>query len=72
MADPADLGSEREEIQRKEALDRVRYRPVEDPLLDGDGDRICRECEEKIPFERLMACPHAVRCVPCQEAREDG
>ena len=72
MSDPADLGSEREEIQRQEALDRVRYRTHADPLLDEDGNRICRDCEEVIPFTRVLAAPHAVRCYSCQVSHELG
>jgi len=70
MSDPADLGSEREEIQRQEALNRVRYRTHADPLLNEEGERICRDCEELILLERMLAAPHAVRCVPCQKALE--
>jgi len=71
MADPADMGSEREEIHRQEALDRVRYRRHGVPLLDEEGRRICRDCEEIIPLERLLAAPHAVRCVPCKQDIEE-
>ncbi|EAU53542.1 TraR/DksA C4-type zinc finger protein [Mariprofundus ferrooxydans] len=72
MADPCDMGSEREEISRQEALDRVRYRPLEAPLLDEEYRRICRDCECLIPSARLAAVPHAVRCASCQEEHEGG
>lgn len=36
---------------------------------------ICEDCGEKIPEKRLMAVPHATKCVNCQanaEAVKDG
>ncbi|WP_343661962.1 TraR/DksA family transcriptional regulator, partial [Ralstonia sp.] len=31
---------------------------------------ICVDCGEAIPFLRLQAQPTAMRCLPCQTARE--
>jgi DnaK suppressor protein len=30
----------------------------------------CAECKQEIPSERLHALPFAIRCRPCEEARE--
>ncbi len=32
---------------------------------------ICLGCGESIPEKRLLAIPGALRCVPCQTAKED-
>ena len=31
---------------------------------------ICADCEEDVPFVRLVAYPTARRCVPCQQQRD--
>lgn len=31
---------------------------------------ICIDCEEPVPYERLVAYPTAKRCIGCQEVRE--
>lgn len=31
---------------------------------------ICVDCDEDVPFERLLACPTALRCEHCQTVRE--
>lgn len=68
--DPADYGSAQEEKNRQWAIEDALRRPSEDPLLDEENRRICRECEELIPLERLIARPDAVRCVSCQAEPE--
>ena len=70
MADIADLAEIREAKQRQDAIERIRHRPVETPLVNSDGQRLCRDCEEVIPTARIAAAPHAVRCVGCQNACE--
>lgn len=42
---------------------------VEARIRDGDYGT-CIDCGRDIPFERLLAQPTAVRCVPCQENYE--
>lgn len=36
-------------------------------LLDDSDFGYCRECEEEIPFARLMVMPETVFCVRCAE-----
>lgn len=71
MSDPCDLGSELEEKQRQWAIDDALRHTVETPLLDENYQRICRDCEEPIPLERLIAWPTAVRCISCQTDLEE-
>lgn len=40
--------------------------------LDGDGFGLCIACGNAIPFDRLRAEPWALRCVPCETAREQA
>lgn len=35
-----------------------------------DGSRICLDCGDEIPHERIEANPLAVRCVDCQAKKE--
>jgi DnaK suppressor protein len=70
MPDIADLAEIREAKQRQDAIERITHRRFETPLLDILDRRICLDCEEIIPLQRIAAAPHAVRCVPCQQASE--
>lgn len=40
-------------------------------LRHGDYGR-CADCGAEIPFDRLKAEPWALRCVPCESAREQA
>nr|WP_218959757.1 TraR/DksA family transcriptional regulator [Cupriavidus sp. IK-TO18] len=31
---------------------------------------VCVDCQQAIPFPRLLACPTAMRCTPCQNLHE--
>ena len=37
------------------------------PMIDDPDFGLCRECDQPIPFKRLMAIPEAELCVPCAE-----
>ena len=37
-------------------------------MIDDPDFGLCRECEEPIPFERLMIVPESDLCVECAEA----
>jgi DnaK suppressor protein len=37
-------------------------------MIDDPDFGMCRECEEPIPFERLMIVPESDLCVECAEA----
>ncbi len=39
--------------------------------LDDPDFGLCRECEEPIPFARLMIMPESDLCVQCAEAMEE-
>lgn len=47
--------------QTLEALDRLQSREF----------GICQECEEPVPFQRLMAVPETKYCVECESALEE-
>jgi len=73
MADFCDLGSDREERMRVEAISRaLASRPLHpaDLAMDEDGRIICTDCGEPIPAARLEASPHALRCIGCQTEME--
>jgi len=38
------------------------------PLIDDPDFGLCHECEEPIPFARLMIVPESGLCVQCAEA----
>jgi DnaK suppressor protein len=39
-------------------------------MIDAPDFGLCRECEEPIPFERIMIVPESDLCVQCAEALE--
>jgi len=39
-------------------------------MIDAPDFGLCRECEEPIPFARLMIVPESDLCVQCAEALE--
>jgi DnaK suppressor protein len=39
-------------------------------MIDDPDFGLCRECEEPIPFARLMIMPESDLCVQCAEAME--
>ncbi len=40
------------------------------PLIDDPDFGLCGECEEPIPFARLMIMPESYLCVKCAEAMD--
>lgn len=50
------------EAQFREALDAVQLALSR---LDHPSFGICADCEQRIPFERLLAIPETRRCVTC-------
>jgi len=70
MADDADRAEVIEANQRKDAIERITRRKQETPLVNSDGQRLCRDCEAVIPFQRVLAAPHAGRCFDCQTRLE--
>lgn len=74
MTDIVDQAQEREaEVLHDAHVERVlalmRAREQEIPLVVA-GNRLCIDCDEKIPKKRLEKMPHAVRCVGCQTIEE--
>lgn len=40
--------------------------------LEGDDYGLCHDCGAEIPFDRLKAEPHALRCVRCEALHEES
>ncbi len=67
MSDPADLAAPVEQRQRDDALaNQAALNAAHETPFEIDGKRVCLDCYDPIPARRLKACPHAVRCVECQ------
>lgn len=77
MSDVADTANDYAErltaaaIARREAEARA-ARPTHQRIRKDTGERVCMDCYEGIPAERLAAQPDAVRCTFCQEIFERG
>ncbi|WP_031574059.1 MULTISPECIES: TraR/DksA C4-type zinc finger protein [Acidithiobacillus] len=72
LTDPADIAARNEMAHRISLIKQKQadLTPYEEPDEDDQGNRFCLECADKIPEERLLALPRAVRCVPCAERLE--
>lgn len=59
--------------QRADALaaQQRRAQITDEPLM-VNGQRLCLDCEEVIPAERLAVQPESVRCVACKSNHERG
>jgi len=65
-----ELAAAQEQAERDQAVAAARCRPVEQPVYDGAGYRVCKQCADRIPVERLQAAPDAVRCTYCESLQE--
>jgi DnaK suppressor protein len=75
MADEIDRAQQYDEMYRTQALnthfDRRRKRTgLHRDLAGGTGSAECTDCGEPINPSRILAMPHAIRCVECQERHE--
>lgn len=70
MTDLFDRASDVEQAFRDNAIARQLDQVTEQPRTDKQGARCCIECSEPIPLPRLVAVPHAVRCIGCQAIKE--
>lgn len=69
--DPIDRATEQAQAQLDAHLrDHAAAAAVTDAPLIRDGVRLCIDCEDTIPTDRLAFAPHAVRCVECQQDHE--
>ncbi|GAV23749.1 TraR/DksA C4-type zinc finger protein [Carboxydothermus pertinax] len=73
---PGDLGSESFERSKDLALLdnlQVKLRQIDEALalLSQGKYGVCIDCGQKIPEERLLANPVAIRCVDCQKKVEE-
>lgn len=69
--DDADHAKELEMADRELAISAHKERSKEiEPPLEVYGVRICLDCYEEIPEERLRVRPESVRCVSCKEIKE--
>lgn len=66
MSDFADEASRLEELQREDALHRLNARAR--PAANTSG--VCADCGRAIERARLVAIPHASRCIDCQRIHE--
>lgn len=64
--DPLDNATELAERERESALqDALQNREPAQHV--SHGEVLCIDCDDEIPAERLLAKPHAARCIDCQE-----
>lgn len=73
-ADMCDDATHQEQIYLANSLmnrAQERLRVLEHLSACPDGPRMCMDCADPIPFQRIMANPEALRCVACQEDWED-
>jgi phage/conjugal plasmid C-4 type zinc finger TraR family protein len=64
--DDIDRAQAIENEHRAAALRRAVERGAAERPLIVAGVRICADCEDPIPPERIAALPHVVRCWRCQ------
>jgi len=64
--DDADRAKIIEQREREAAIEAALSKVMQAPQHDRHGRRICLDCGDPIPMERLYAWPHAVRCVTCK------
>lgn len=74
-ADVCDDATHQEQIYLVNSLMRraqERLQALEQLSTCPDGPRLCLDCGEPIPFQRILANAEALRCVTCQEEWEDS
>jgi len=69
MADECDKAASWQAQHNAASLQQAR-RAYREAVLEIDGERVCRDCYDTIPPARLAASPDAVRCLDCQEKKE--
>jgi DnaK suppressor protein len=72
LADRADVEQARDNENAAVAREVRELRDIEAArvrIADGEAGA-CVDCDEEIPFARLLARPTAARCVACQERHE--
>ena len=64
---------EKEVNERVLEQSRLRLTRLKNTLgrIDREGFGLCIECEEPIALERLRLRPESLRCMECEEAKED-
>lgn len=70
MPDLLDRASDREQQERERAIANHVNRQKEKPDQDADGTRWCLSCGCEVPKQRVEKVD-AVRCVDCQQFKED-
>lgn len=63
FADPCDVATHNEEIQRQATLRNRR-------IYEGDSANDCVECDQAIPEGRRLAVPGVQTCVHCESKYE--
>lgn len=68
MSGPADLAGPLEQRERDDSLARQAAANAEhETPFTIEGVRVCLDCYEPIPPERIKANEYAVRCTDCQD-----
>lgn len=70
MTDIYDRATEREEQQRREAIDQQARRAGLAGKTVADSATECAICDEAIPLQRRQAVPGVQTCVDCQAELE--
>lgn len=69
--DPIDRAREQTDAHDAAALrDHAAEMANHETPWEHEGKRLCLDCADPIPTDRLATCPHAVRCVHCQGDHE--
>jgi DnaK suppressor protein len=63
--DKLDVASEIEEAERLSVIEQHINRPKQTPTIVG-GLRLCDDCGDVIPPQRIEASPDCVRCIYCE------
>ena len=68
-ADDADHAADLQQLEIDIAIKSAKNKLTEKPEYNKNGLRICLDCEELIPIERIRLV-NAVRCIYCQSELE--
>lgn len=70
MSDEADIANQYADEERERILNARKNATREQPDVDDDGNRVCLDCGDIIPLQRVIAVD-AVTCIGCQQLRDD-
>ncbi len=70
MMDDADRADVLNELHLSAKIQRVRARDGGHAFQAEPGPRLCMECGEEIPQDRILAVPECRLCIECQTEAE--